>query len=39
MSQEFILKDINETRSFFLEEIKENELIRRKHKKVCTTLN
>ena len=39
MSQEFILKDINETRSFFLEEIKENELMRRKHKNVCTTLN
>ena len=39
MSQEFILKDINETRSFFLEEIKENELMRRKHKNFCTTLN
>ena len=39
MSQEFRLKIIEETRNYFLEEIKQNELISRKHKKVCTTLN
>ena len=39
MSQEFRLKNIDEMRNDFLEEIKQNELICRKHKKVCTTLN
>ena len=39
MSQEFKLKNIGETRNFFLEEIMQNELMSRKHKKVCTTLN
>ena len=39
MSQEFRLKNINETRNYFLEEIEQNELMSRKHKKVCTTLN
>ena len=39
ISQEFILKNIDKARNFFLEEIKQNELTRRKHKKVCTTLN
>ena len=39
MSQEFRLKNINETRNYFLEEKKQNELMSRKHKKVCTTLN
>ena len=40
MSQEFRLKNsINETKNYFLEEIKQNELMSRKHKKVCTTLN
>ena len=28
-----------ETENYFLEEIKQNELTSRKHKKVCTTLN
>ena len=37
--QEFKLKNINETRNYFLEEIEQNELMSRKHKKVCTTLN
>ena len=37
-SQEFRLKSINETGNSFLEEIKQNELLSRKHKKVCTTL-
>ena len=40
MSHEFRLKNIAETRKlkYSLEEIKQNELISRKHKKVCTTL-
>ena len=39
MSQEFRLKNINETRNYFHEEIEQNELMSRKHEKVCTTLN
>ena len=39
ISQEFGLKSIDETRNYFLEEIKQNELMSKKHKKVCTTLN
>ena len=38
MSQEFRLKNINKTRNYLLEEIKQNELMSRKHKKVCTTV-
>ena len=38
ISQKFKLKNIAETRNDFLEEIKQNELRSRKHKKVCTTL-
>ena len=34
MSQEFRLKNIDETINYFLEEIKQNELISEKHKKV-----
>ena len=39
ISQESRLKSIDETRNYFFEEIKQNELMSRKHKKVCTTLN
>ena len=39
ISQEFRKKNIEETRKYFLEEIKQNELMSRKHIKVCTTLN
>ena len=39
MSQEFRLKNIDETRDYFLEEKKQNELVSKKHKTVCTTLN
>ena len=39
MSQDFRLKDIDETRNYSLEGIKQNELMNRKHEKVCTTLN
>ena len=38
ISQEFRLKSIDETRNYFLEEIKQNELMSKKHKKVCKTL-
>ena len=30
---------MNETRNYFLKEIKQTELMSKKHKKVCTTLN
>ena len=33
ISQEFRLKNIDETRNYFLEEIEQNELISRKYKK------
>ena len=39
ISQEFILRNIDETRKFFLEEIEQNESLGIKYKKVCTTLN
>ena len=39
ISQELRLKNIDETRNYFLEEIKQNELMSKKHKNVCTTLN
>ena len=39
MSQELRLKNIEETRNDFLEKIKQNDLMSRKHKKVCTTVN
>ena len=38
MGLKFKLKDIDETRNCF-EEIKHNELISTKCKKICTTLN
>ena len=39
ISQEFRLQILDKTRYYFIEEIKQNELISRKHKTVCTTLN
>ena len=39
ISQEFRLKNVDETRNYFLEEIKQNELMSKKHKKVCKTPN
>ena len=39
ISQEFKLKNIDETRNYLIEEINRNELMSKKHKKVCTTLN
>ena len=38
ISQEFRLKNIDETTNYLIEEIKLNELMNKKHKKVCTTL-
>ena len=38
ISQEFRFKNIDETRNYFIEEIKQNELMSKKHKKICTTL-
>ena len=39
MSIEFGLKNIDETRNYFLQEINRNELMSRKPKEFCTTLN
>ena len=39
ISQEFRLKSIDETRSYLIEEINQNKLMSKKHKKVCATLN
>ena len=38
-SQEFRPKNTNKTRNYLIEEINLNELINKKHKKVCRTLN
>ena len=35
ISQEFRLKNIYEARNYFIEEINQNELMSKKHKKVC----
>ena len=39
IDQKFRFKNIDETRHYFLEEIEQNELISRKHKVFCPTLN
>ena len=39
ISQELRLKNIDETRNYFIEEIKQNEMMSKKHKKVCVSLN
>ena len=39
ISQEFRLTNIDETRNYLIEAINRNELMRKKHIKVCTTLN
>ena len=39
ISRESRLKNIDETRNYFIKEIKQNELMWRNHEKVCTTLN
>ena len=37
--QEFILENIGEIRNYFIEEINQNKLMSKKHKKVCRVLN
>ena len=39
ISQEFRLKKIDEARNYFIEEINHNELMNKKHRKVCRVLN
>ena len=39
ISQKFSLKSIDETRNYVLKEIEQNDLIRRKYKKLCIALN
>ena len=39
ISQEFRLKNIDETRNYLIEEINRNEMMSKKHKKVCATLS
>ena len=39
ISKELRVKNIDKTRNYFLEEIQQNELMSKKHIKVCATLN
>ena len=39
LSQEFRLKNIDKTRNYLLKEKEQNELMSRKHREACTTLN
>ena len=39
MTEGFRLKNIGEIRNYFIEEINQNKLMRKKHKKVCRVLN
>ena len=39
ISQELRLKNIHEARNYLIEEITRNELMNKKHKKICKTLN
>ena len=39
ISKKFRLDIIDQTRNYFIEERKRNDLISEKHKKVCTALN
>ena len=39
LNQEFRLKNIVETRNYFFKEIKQNEMMSKTHKNICTTLN
>ena len=36
---EFGLKHLDKTKNYFIEQIKQNDLMSKKHKKVCTVLN
>ena len=39
ISQEFRMKNIEETKNYLIKEINQNELITNAHKKICMTLN
>ena len=39
ISQEFRLKNIEEIKNYFIKEIDQNELMRKRHKKISTILN
>ena len=39
ISQEFSIKYVDETKKYFVEQIEQNGLMSKKHKKVCTILN
>ena len=39
ISQGFRLKNVDEIKNYVIEEINRNEMISKKHKKVCTTPN
>ena len=39
INQEFRLRNIDKSRSYFLKEIEQNKLMSKKREKVCTTLN
>ena len=39
ISQDFILKNIEETRNYLIEEVNRNELMSKTYKKICTALN
>ena len=39
VSRELTLKNIDERKNYFIEEINQNDLMSRKHKKTCTTLD
>ena len=39
INQEIRMKNIDETRNYFIKEINQNELISKNHKKVCKVLN
>ena len=38
ISHEFRLNDIDKTKHYFIKETNQNELMYKKHKKICTTL-
>ena len=39
ISQEFRLTEIDKTRNYFTEEVKQNELISKKYRKICKILS
>ena len=39
INQKFRLKNIDETRNYYIKEINQNELMSKKHEKVCRVLN